>query len=131
LAHWRKFPKNPPVSRIGRWQDRWIQARLLRWFREVDRLFNTYLFGEAGGKSMISCGENLLIWYIEIAKLQLAEGGDRAFYTAQTLDAHPGCLLAIASSLYSFCHRRIMGHLKRACQEHSSLLTPETAGRKH
>jgi len=80
-----QIPEKPTSEPDWTLADRWIQARLAALVREVDRLFNTYLFGEAGRQIYDFLWGEFADWYIEIAKLQLAEGGDRAFYTAQTL----------------------------------------------
>ena len=53
--------------------------------RDVNRLFESYQFGEAGRQIYDFFWSEFADWYIESAKLQLREGGDRAFYTAWTL----------------------------------------------
>jgi valyl-tRNA synthetase len=65
--------------------DSWIYARLQSLVSDVDRLFTAYQYGEAGRQIYEFFWSEFADWYVEIAKLQLAEGGDRAFYTAQTL----------------------------------------------
>jgi valyl-tRNA synthetase len=121
-----QIPEKPASEPDWTLADRWIQARLAALVREVDRLFNTYLFGEAGRQIYDFLWGEFADWYIEIAKLQLAEGGDRAFYTAQTLTHTLDACLRLLHPYTPFVTEELWGHLKRACQEHSSLLTPET-----
>jgi len=121
-----QIPEKPTSEPDWTLADRWIQARLAALVREVDRLFNTYLFGEAGRQIYDFLWGEFADWYIEIAKLQLAEGGDRAFYTAQTLTHTLDACLRLLHPYTPFVTEELWGHLKRACQEHSSLLTPET-----
>ncbi|MEA5077588.1 MAG: valine--tRNA ligase [Anaerolineaceae bacterium] len=65
--------------------DSWIWARLNSLIAETERLFANYQFGEAGRQIYEFIWGEYADWYLEIAKSQLAEGGDRAYYTAQTL----------------------------------------------
>ncbi len=65
--------------------DSWIWARLNALVRDSDRLFAAYQFGEAGRQIYEFFWGEFADWYLEIAKTQLAEGGDRAYYTARTL----------------------------------------------
>jgi valyl-tRNA synthetase len=119
-------PQEPAGEPDWTLADRWIQARLAALVREVDRLFNAYLFGEAGRQIYDFLWSEFADWYIEIAKLQLAEGGDRAFYTAQTLTHTLDACLRLLHPYTPFVTEELWGHLKRACQEHSPHLAPET-----
>lgn len=65
--------------------DSWIWARMKNLLRDTDRLFASYQFGEAGRQIYEFFWGDFADWYLEIAKTQLAEGGDRAYYTAVTL----------------------------------------------
>jgi len=65
--------------------DSWIWARLNSLVRETERLFENYQFGEAGRQIYEFFWGEYADWYLEIAKSQLAEGGNRAYYTASTL----------------------------------------------
>ncbi len=53
--------------------------------RDTDRLFKSYQFGEAGRQIYEFFWSDFADWYLEIAKIQMAEGHDRAYYTATTL----------------------------------------------
>lgn len=65
--------------------DSWIWARLCTLIRDTDHLFAAYQYGEAGRQIYEFFWGEFADWYLEIAKTQLAEGGDRAYYTARTL----------------------------------------------
>ncbi|HOV07160.1 MAG TPA: valine--tRNA ligase, partial [Anaerolineaceae bacterium] len=65
--------------------DSWIWARLKGLLRDTDRLFKNYQFGEAGRQIYEFFWSDFADWYLEIAKIQMAEGHDRAYYTATTL----------------------------------------------
>ena len=73
-----------PTSAEPEWTlaDSWIWARVQELVRNVERLFQTYQYGEAGRQIYDFFWSEFADWYIEVAKLQLAEGGDRAYYTA-------------------------------------------------
>ncbi|MBI2977041.1 MAG: valine--tRNA ligase, partial [Chloroflexi bacterium] len=67
--------------------DRWIRGRLAQVTAGVNRLFENYQYGEAGRQVYDFFWSEYADWYIEIAKLQLAEGGQRARLTLDTLAA--------------------------------------------
>ena len=89
--------------------DSWIWARLQELIRTVDRLFETYQYGEAGRQIYDFLWSDFADWYVEIAKLQMAGGGDRAHHTAVTLVRVLDTVLRLAASLYSLCDRGIVG----------------------
>jgi valyl-tRNA synthetase len=78
-------PTKPQAEPQWTLADSWIWARLNTLVRESDRLFAAYQFGEAGRQIYEFFWGEFADWYLEIAKTQLAEGGDRAYYTARTL----------------------------------------------
>ena len=65
--------------------DSWIWAKLQDLIRNVNRLFENHQYGEAGRQIYDFFWSEFADWYLEIAKSQIAEGGDRAFYTIETL----------------------------------------------
>jgi len=65
--------------------DSWIWARMQELIRNVNRLFNNHQYGEAGRYIYDFFWGEFADWYLEIAKGQIAEGGDRAYYTIETL----------------------------------------------
>ena len=105
--------------------DSWIEARLQRLIREVERLFQSHQYGEAGRQIYDFFWSEFADWYLEISKLQIAEGGDRAFYTAQTLVRVLDNCLRLLHPLTPFVTEELWGHLKEAAQEHSEHLGPQ------
>jgi valyl-tRNA synthetase len=104
--------------------DSWIWARLQSLIRDVERLFQNYQYGEAGRQIYDFFWSDFADWYVEIAKLQLAEGGDRAFYTTATLVRILDLSLRLLHPFTPFITEELWGHLKRASQEHSDYLSP-------
>jgi len=74
--------ENPPEWTPA---DEYIHARMRAVIRDVNRLFETYQFGEAGRQIYDFFWSEFADWYIESAKIQLRRGGDQAYYTAWTL----------------------------------------------
>jgi valyl-tRNA synthetase len=103
--------------------DSWIWARLQTLLSDVDRLFENYQYGEAGRQIYEFFWGEFADWYVEIAKLQLAQGGDRAFYTAQTLARILDTCLRLLHPFIPFVTEELWGHLKTACQQ-SGIYTP-------
>ena len=115
-------PQSPPQWTLA---DSWIWARLQNLLREVERLFESYQFGEAGRQIYDFFWSEFADWYIEIAKLQLAQGGDRAFYTAYTLVRVLDTCLRLLHPFTPFVTEALWGHLKQAVQSKSELLAPK------
>jgi valyl-tRNA synthetase len=105
--------------------DRWIQVRLNTLVRDVQRLFDTYQYGEAGRQIYDFFWSEFADWYVEIAKLQMAEGGDRAFYTAQQLVHTLDTCLRLLHPFTPFITEELWGHLKQAALEHSPQVQPQ------
>jgi valyl-tRNA synthetase len=80
-----QVPASPVEKPEWTLADSWIWARLQALVRDVDRLFGNYQYGEAGRQIYEFVWGDFADWYLEIAKHQISEGGDRAFYTAYTL----------------------------------------------
>ncbi|MBG0787266.1 MAG: valine--tRNA ligase, partial [Anaerolineaceae bacterium] len=105
--------------------DSWIWARLKTLSETVNRLFETYQFGEAGRQIYDFFWGEFADWYLEISKDQIAEGGDRAFYTVQTLVRVLDTCLRFLHPFTPFVTEALWGHLKEACEETSDLLAPK------
>ncbi|MHC1739600.1 MAG: valine--tRNA ligase [Anaerolineaceae bacterium] len=80
-----QLPEKPIAEPKWTLADSWIWARLNNLVRDTERLFSGYQYGEAGRQIYEFFWGEFADWYLEIAKTQLAEGGDRAYYTASTL----------------------------------------------
>jgi valyl-tRNA synthetase len=104
--------------------DRWIQARLADLVRSVERLFANYQFGEAGRQIYEFFWAEFADWYVEISKRQLAEGGDRAFYTAQMLVRTIDACLRLLHPFTPFVTEAVWGYLKQAANAHNPALAP-------
>jgi valyl-tRNA synthetase len=105
--------------------DSWIWASLQRLVRDVDRLFQRHQYGEAGRQIYDFFWGDFADWYLEIAKLQLAAGGDRAFYTVYTLVKTLDICLRLLHPFTPYVTEELWGHLKRAADSFSDQLTPK------
>lgn len=94
--------------------DQWIQARLSSVIRDVDRLFQNYQFGEAGRQIYEFFWNEFADWYVEIAKLQLAQGDRKAFTTARNLVYVVDTCLRLLHPFTPFVTEEIWGRLKSA-----------------
>jgi valyl-tRNA synthetase len=97
--------------------DSWIWARLQALVREVKRLFQNYQYGEAGRQIYDFFWSEFADWYVEVAKLQLAEGGDRAYYTAYTLARVLDTCLRLLHPFTPFITEELWGHLRQTILE--------------
>ncbi len=99
--------------------DRWIYARLQALIREVERLFNNYQYGEAGKQIYEFFWSEFADWYVEIAKLQLANGNttksiNQRERTATLLIYVLDTCLRLLHPFTPFVTEELWGHLKRA-----------------
>lgn len=61
--------------------DKWILTRLSEVTAVANRLMDNYLYGEAGRQVYDFLWGEFADWYVELAKVQLREGGSRAWTT--------------------------------------------------
>jgi valyl-tRNA synthetase len=94
--------------------DSWIWAKTQELVRDVERLFQTFQYGEAGRQIYEFIWSDFADWYIEIAKGQLAEGGPRAQRTAETLARVLDISLRLLHPFTPFVTEELWGHLHRA-----------------
>ena len=108
-------PPSAPLSQLGRgwgegWTlaDSWIWARLQQLVRDVERLFQTFQYGEAGRQIYEFIWSDFADWYVEIAKEQLTNDN-----TTDTRPRHALArvfdTLAVVASLHAICDRRDLG----------------------
>jgi valyl-tRNA synthetase len=111
------------VSGTDHWTlaDSWIWARLQQLIRDVERLFQTFQYGEAGRQIHEFFWGDFADWYIEVAKLQLNAGGARAAQTAQTLARIFDLSLRLLHPFTPFVTEELWGHLKKALGQTDSL----------
>jgi valyl-tRNA synthetase len=102
--------------------DSWIWARLNALLRDADRLFSTHQYGEAGRQIYEFFWGEYADWYLEIAKTQLAAGGDRAYYTASTLVRVLDAVLRLLHPFTPFVTEEIWQALKKSAVKHG--MTP-------
>jgi valyl-tRNA synthetase len=119
-----KAPFEPKDSPEPTMADRWIQARLNGLLRDVDRLFNNYQYSEAGRQIYEFFWGEFADWYLEIAKLQLDEGGDRAWLTAWTMASILDTCLRLLAPYTPYVTEELWGILKGACQDQPSRYAP-------
>ena len=119
------IPPKPEKEPEWTLADKWIWAQMKQLRETVNRLFETYQFGEAGRQVYEFFWSEFADWYLEISKDQVAEGGDRAFYTAQVLVRVLDTCLRFLHPFTPFVTEEIWGHLKSASEEVSDLLAPE------
>ena len=97
--------------------DSWIWARVQELVRVVERLFQTYQYGEAGRQIYDFFWSEFADWYLEIAKHQLNEGGDRAYYTASTLVRVLDLCLRMLHPFIPFITEDVWGNLRNTLKD--------------
>jgi valyl-tRNA synthetase len=101
--------------------DSWIWARLQTLIRDVERLFQTFQYGEAGRQIYDFFWGDFADWYLEIAKLQMAEGGIQAATTADTLVRVLDTSLRLLHPFTPFVTEELWGHLRKAVVQNDAL----------
>ena len=104
--------------------DRWIWSRLQELINYVERLFATHQYGEAGRQIYDFFWGEYADWYLEIAKIQLNEGGDRAFSTARILIRVLDTCLRLLHPFTPFVTEALWGHVKEAAIEKGEAFAP-------
>jgi valyl-tRNA synthetase len=80
----------------------------------VERLFQANQYGEAGRQIYEFFWSDFADWYVEVAKLQSAEGGARAASTARTLAQVLDISLRLLHPFMPFVTEELWGHLRKA-----------------
>lgn len=106
-----------PVGLDWTLADSWIWARLQNLVREVERLFQSHQYGEAGRQIYDFFWNEFADWYVEAAKLQLGQGGDMAHQTAGTLARVLDTCLRLLHPFTPFVTEELWGHLRRELQD--------------
>jgi len=94
--------------------DSWIWARLQELVRDVERLFQSHQYGEAGRQIYDFFWSEFADWYVEASKLGLAAGGVRSVRTAETLARVMDISLRMLHPFTPFVTEELWGHLRRA-----------------
>jgi valyl-tRNA synthetase len=116
-------PKGQRGKGEGEWilADSWIWARLQQLIRAVERLFQSFQYGEAGRQIYDFFWSDFADWYVEIAKQELAAGGARAYRAADTLTRVLDYSLRLLHPFTPFVTEELWGHLRRAVKENDVL----------
>jgi valyl-tRNA synthetase len=118
-------PKSTSVAHELSPADRWLIARRAELTREVDRLFKSHQYGEAGRQIYEFFWGEFADWYLEIAKLQVGDGNDPAWGTAKILVETFDVSLRMLHPFTPYVTEELWGHLKRACTEHPAGFGPK------
>jgi valyl-tRNA synthetase len=97
--------------------DSWIWARVQDLIRNVDRLFNNHQYGEAGRYIYDFFWGEFADWYLEISKTQISKGGDRAYYTIETLIKVLDLCLRLLHPFTPYVTEELWQHLKKAVKD--------------
>jgi len=118
-------PAGPEIDSVD-WTpaDSWIWARLRQLTHDVERLFSAYQYGEAGRQIYEFFWGEFADWYLEIAKLQVAEGGARAKKTASVLVLVLETVLRLLHPFTPFITEELWGRLKETATAHSPEVNP-------
>jgi valyl-tRNA synthetase len=96
--------------------DSWIWARLQQLVRDVERLFQTFQYGEAGRQIYEFLWSDFADWYVEVAKGQLQNEGSRA-RTVETLARVFDTALRLLHPFTPFVTEELWGHLRTAVSQ--------------
>ena len=95
--------------------DSWIWARLQQLVRDVERLFESFQYGEAGRQIYEFLWSDFADWYVEIAKGQLQDEQTRT-RTVETLVRVLDSALRLLHPYTPFLTEELWGHLRTATQ---------------
>ncbi len=130
IGNLEKIQENPANDPDWTLADSWIWARMNQLIRDVERLFSNHQYGEAGRQIYDFFWSEFADWYLEIAKIQMNESADRAFYTTQTLVRVLDICLRLLHPFTPYVTEELWGNLKTACEEKSPLLSPKQGWEK-
>jgi len=125
LASIPKAPARPVDKPAWSLADKFIWARLEYLVRDVKRLFDSHQYGEAGRQIYDFFWSDYADWYLEIAKLQINEGSDLAFYTVDLMVRVLDYVLRMLHPFTPFVTEALFGYLKETATTHSTSLLPE------
>ncbi|MEE9599600.1 MAG: valine--tRNA ligase, partial [Anaerolineales bacterium] len=107
-------PKHPDADPEWTLADDWIWAKLQELIRNVDRLFTNHQYGEAGRYIYEFFWGSYADWYLEIAKVQISQGGDSSFYTIETLIKVLDMTMRMLHPFTPYVTEELWQHLKNA-----------------
>jgi len=94
--------------------DSWIWARLQELIRNVEHLFQTFQYGQAGQLIYDFFWSDFADWYVEVAKQQMAQGDDARYSTVATLVRVLDISLRLLHPFTPFVTEELWGHLRKA-----------------
>jgi valyl-tRNA synthetase len=100
--------------------DSWIWARLQSLIRDVERLFQTFQYGEAGRQIYEFFWSDFADWYVEIAKGQMQRVETRE-QTVATLARVLDITLRLLHPFTPFITEELWGHLREALGQNGIL----------
>ena len=127
IAKVLSLPSHNPIWTLA---DSWIWARMNQLIRDVERLFSNHQYGEAGRQIYDFFWSEYADWYLEVAKIQINDNPDHAFYTTQTLVRVLDNCLRLLHPFTPFVTEELWGHLKSACAEKTDQLSPKNGWEK-
>ena len=98
--------------------DSWIWAELQQLVRDVERLFQSFQYGEAGRQIYEFFWSDFADWYVEIAKLQLQKDQTKT-QTVVILVRILDMSLRLLHPFTPFITEELWGHLREAVQDSS------------
>jgi valyl-tRNA synthetase len=105
--------------------DRWISGRWSQVKADVNRLFDSYQYGEAARQLYEFFWGEFADWYLEVAKLQIQSSQDHYWLTVKNLIILMDEMLRMLHPYIPFVTEEIWTHLKAACQAHSAGFGPD------
>ncbi|HEX6386112.1 MAG TPA: valine--tRNA ligase, partial [Anaerolineae bacterium] len=105
--------------------DRWILTRLSEITENANRLMDSYQYGEAGRQVYDFLWGDFADWYVELAKVQLQQGGATAWTTLSVLRQVMDNCLRLLHPYIPFVTEETWQQLKRAFVEADLGIVPE------
>jgi len=112
-----KAPRSAKEKADWSLADSWIWARMNYLIRDVENLFQTHQYGEAGRHIYDFIWGDFADWYLEISKIQMDKGGDEAYFTAYTLARVFDISLRLLHPFTPYVTEAMWGYLKEACTD--------------
>lgn len=104
--------------------DKWILHGLSQLVEATDRLMDNYQFGEAGRQVYDFLWSDFADWYVESAKVQLAQGGATAWTTLAVLRHVLDACLRLLHPFIPYVTEETWQQLKQACEAADLGLAP-------
>jgi valyl-tRNA synthetase len=105
--------------------DKWILTRLSETIENMDRLLDGYQFGEAGRQAYDFLWGDFADWYVELAKVQLNQGGSQAWTTLKVLRQVLDDCLRLLHPYIPFVTEETWQQLKSAYEEANLGIDPD------